>query len=62
MGVAPLLLPNNDSDKENEAMDRTDERGNEKDRAVERDVKWAQEPARGAQDGPSAEERRRDAW
>jgi hypothetical protein len=41
-------------------MDRTDKATRDKDRAKEPDVKAA--PARGAEDGPSAEERRRDAY
>jgi hypothetical protein len=43
-------------------MDRIDDRGNDVDRPQEPDVKATQKKARVTEDGPSAEERRRDAY
>ena len=43
-------------------MDRIDDRGNDVDRPQEPEAKGPQNKTRVTEDGPSAEERRRDAY
>ena len=43
-------------------MDRIEDKGDEVDSSEDTDVKGAQQSPRVSEDGPSAEERRRDAY
>src|SRR5688572_2607074 len=61
-GVALLLLSMRHRTGRMKAMDRIDDRGNDVDRPQEPEAQGPQNKTRVTEDGPSAEERRRDAY